>query len=286
MKAFGLHTKFPQNYLIKRPVTGTVILFIFSSAFMLLYHPLNAQESFYFGFELTILVYASISSGIAGLSIFLLKKIPFFSRVEKWTIGKEILAIYIVLQIVGIAIFFLAFAIEAPAAESRWNLATFWDSSRYSFMIFLFPFAFFTAINYKFLLLDFESSEKEFLTGKQQPLQIHIRSRLKKESLTFTTNELLFAVSEGNYVVFHLHRNGEIKKVAIRNSIYEIEKQLKDIPYFFRCHRGFIVNLNKVESKKGNTSGYLLKLKHTMDTIPVSRNNTKDFNQLMDTSQQ
>lgn len=284
MKHFSLKTKYPQNYIIKRPVTGAFILFIFSFVFTLIYHPLNAQRSFYFGFELTMLVYTLSSSIIGGLSIVLLKKIPFFSKIERWTAGKELLSIYLVLQFMGIAIYFLAFAIEPPAIESRWNLATFWDSCKYSFLIYIFPFVYFSAINYKFLFLDFESTETDFPDQKQQSLPVHIRSKLKKEWLNFKANEFLFAVSEGNYVVFHLHKDRETKKIPIRNSIFNIEQQLEDIPFFFRCHRGFIVNLNIVESKKGNSSGYLLKLKHTDDTIPVSRKNTKAFDQLMDTS--
>lgn len=284
MKGFSLKTKYPQNYILRRPVRGALILFIFSFVFTLIYHPLSAQRSFYFGFELTMLVYSLSTSAIGGLSIVLLKKIPFFSKIERWTIGKELLSIYLVLQFMGIVIYLLAFAIEPPAIESRWNLATFWDSNKYSFLIYIFPFAYFSAINYKFLFLDFESTESDFPDQKQQGLPVHIRSKLKKESLNFMANEFLFAVSEGNYVVFHLHKDRDTKKIPIRNSIYNIEKQLQDIPFFFRCHRGFIINLNMVESKKGNSSGYLLKMKHTTDTIPVSRKNIKEFDQLMDTS--
>ena len=102
--------------------------------------------------------------------------------------------------------------------------------------------------------------------------------------LAFQADELLYAFSDGNYVVFHLVRENDIQSVRIRNSISEIENQLSDIPFYFRCHRGFIVNLNMVASKKGNASGYLLKLKHGHDTIPVSRKNTHLFRQLMQES--
>ncbi len=284
MRQFRLNIKYPQNYIIKKPVIGAFILFAFSFGFMLLYHPLNAHESFYFDFELTMLVYTLISSISAGLLIFFLKKIPFFSKIEQWTVGKELLAIYIILQAMGVVIYFLGFAIEAPAAESRWNLATFFDSSKASFLIYAFPFLFFSATNYKFLFLNFESSVKEFQNEKQQTLTVNIRSKLKKESLAFQANELLFAVSEGNYVVFHLRKEKETKKIPIRNSITDIENQLKDIPFFFRCHRGFIVNLNRVASKKGNASGYFLRIEHSTDTIPVSRKNVKIFNELMENS--
>lgn len=284
MKPFRFTIKYPQNYIIKKPVVGAFILFAFSLSFMLLYHPLNAHESFYFDFELTMLAYTLSSSMAGGLLIFLLKKIPFFAKIEQWTLGKELLAVYIVLQAMGVAIYFLGFAIEPPAAESRWNLATFFNSCKASFLIYAFPFLFFSATNYKFLFLNFEASVKDFQDERQQTLTVNIRSKLKKETLTFEANELLFAVSDGNYVIFHLRKEKETKKIPIRNSISDIEKQLAGIPFFFRCHRGFIVNLNRVASKKGNASGYLLRIEHSNDTIPVSRKNAKMFNELMQTS--
>ncbi|MFO7789074.1 MAG: LytTR family DNA-binding domain-containing protein [Bacteroidales bacterium] len=281
MRHFDLNIQYPQNFIIRRPVAGALVLFLFSFVFTLLYHPLNTHKSIYFGFELTMLVYTLISAIIAGALIILLKKVPFFSKIENWTLGKEIVSIFIVLLILGIVIYFVGFVIEPTAVESRWNLSTLFDSCKYSFLIYIFPFLFFSAVNYKFLFLNFESTIKKFQNEKQQALTVDIRSRLKKEALTFQANELLYAVSDGNYVVFHLYTNNEIKKIPIRNSISDIESQLKDVPYFFRCHRGFIVNLNMVESQKGNSSGYLLKIKHSKDTIPVSRKNTEIFNQFM-----
>lgn len=281
MKPFDLKIRYPQNFIIRRPVAGALVLFLFSFGFTLLYHPLNTHKSFYLGFELTMLAYTLVSAIIAGSLIILLKKIPFFSKIENWTLGKEIASIFIVLLVLGIVIYFVGFIIEPTAAESRWDISTLVDSCKYSFLIYIFPFVFFSAVNYKFIFLNFESTLKKFQEEKQQNLTVNINSRIKKEGLTFQTNELLYAVSDGNYVIFHLFRDNEIKKIPIRNSISEIEVQLKDIPHFFRCHRGFIVNLNMVQSKKGNSSGYLLRIKHSKDTIPVSRKNTDLFNQFM-----
>lgn len=284
MQLHYLKIKYPQNYIIRRPVRGALILFIFSFGFTLLYHPLNTHKSIYFSFELTMLLYTLCNALIAVFLIGLLKKIPHFSKIEHWTAGKELLAIIALLLLVGISTFFLGFAFEQASGGSRWNFSTVSDSVKHAFLIYMFPFAFFSAVNYKFLFLNFESAVKSFQDEKQQALKVHIRSKLKKESLTFQAHELLYAVSDGNYIFFHLHRNNEIKKIPIRNSVSDIEAQLKNIPYFFRCHRGFIINLKMVESKKGNSSGYLLKIKYSNDTIPVSRKNAKTFNRLTEKS--
>jgi DNA-binding LytR/AlgR family response regulator len=50
-------------------------------------------------------------------------------------------------------------------------------------------------------------------------------------------------------------------------------------PYssFFRCHRAFIVNLDKIEQVEGNAQGYKIKLQGAENLIPVSRNLNREF---------
>jgi DNA-binding LytR/AlgR family response regulator len=60
-----------------------------------------------------------------------------------------------------------------------------------------------------------------------------------------------------------------------------VEQQLAQIPFFVRTHRAFIVNLKKIKSKKGNSLGFRLRLRGTDSEIPVSRNNTRNFSELM-----
>ena len=109
--------------------------------------------------------------------------------------------------------------------------------------------------------------------------KIQIRSKLKKDELIFYPSQLIYAESDGNYMVFHLLVNDKLTKKMIRNSMSDVERQLSDFPEFFRTHRAFMVNLKKVTAKKGNSSGYQLKLSDTDFEIPVSRQNTKSFDE-------
>lgn len=280
MKKLNLRINYPQNYIIKKPLLGAFILFVFSLGFTILYHPLDTQKSFYYNFELTMVLYAFVASFFAWLAILLLKKIPSLSNIEDWSLLNEIVSAYLVLQVMGVAIFMFAFIIESPTEATRWNINIFLDSCKYSFLIGIFPFAFFTLINYKFIELNFVATVNEFQDENKQALVVNINSTLKRESLSFYASELLFVNSDGNYVFFYLFRDNKIKKVPIRNSISNIENQLKQIPYYFRCHRAFIVNLNMVQSKKGNALGYHLRMVNCEDKIPVSRKYVKVFDSI------
>ncbi len=280
MKKLNLKINYPQNYIIKEPLLGAFILFVFSLGFTILYHPLDTQKSFYYNFELTMVLYAFVASFFAWLSILLLKRIPLLSNKQDWSLLKEIVSAYLVLQVMGIAIFMFAFIIESPTEDTRRNFNIFLDSCKYSFLIGIFPFAFFTLINYKFIRLNFVATVNEFQDENKQALIVNISSSLKRESLSFYASELLFVNSDGNYVFFYLFRDKKIKKIPIRNSISNIEDQLKQIPYYFRCHRAFIINLNMVQSKKGNALGYHLRMANCEDKIPVSRKYVKAFDSL------
>ena len=282
MNKVKLTARYPQNFILRHPVWGALILFLSLAGFLVLYQPFNAAESRWFSFRITMLIYSFSASLAALFIILLLKKTRFFGQRKRWTLFRELLSIYIVLQGMGIAIYLLAFIMEEPSASSRWTMSTFLDSCKYAFLIGIIPFIFFTAINYRFLLVgdgpSFIDLDQEGEEGAEA--LIHISSSLKKESLSFPANKLLFVTSDGNYVEFFLLDDRKARKVPIRNSISNIEQQFKDIPYYFRCHRAFIVNMNAISSRKGNALGYQLSLQDCDQQVPVSRQKIKAFDLL------
>ena len=278
-----LNIRYPQNYIIKNPFTGTLIIALFVFGFTVLYKPFNTHAARAFSYETTMAIYSLLSGIFIFLSIKILKTVKYFSKTKDWTIFKEFLSVFLVLFVLGIAIYVLGFFIETSA--QRWNISTFLNSFKGAFLTGIIPLFFFTAINYPYLFsesIDLNIGNAAITGQENQPSEdlIQISSQLKKEELSFYPSQFLYAESDGNYVVFYLSINSLVKKEIIRNSINSIEKQLSGIPYFLRIHRAFIVNLKKVRSKQGNTLGYMIKLSETEIKIPVSRKNTKDFNKL------
>ncbi|MGD0755170.1 MAG: LytTR family DNA-binding domain-containing protein [Bacteroidales bacterium] len=273
--------KFPQNYIIKNPFAGTLIIALFVFGFAVLYKPLNTHASGALSYEETMACYSFLSGIFLFLFVRVLKTFRYFSDNKDWTIFKEILSVFIVLFILGVAIYLLGFLIEE--SKKRWNISTFIGSVEGAFLVGIIPMAFFTVINYRYLFpesISYKGNIAGTIMEGQAPEElVQISSQLKKEELSFYPSQFLYAESDGNYVVFYLNINEQVKKVIIRNSINNIEQQLSGIPYFLRVHRAFIVNLKKVRSKQGNTLGYLIKLAGPEFKIPVSRKNTGVFNE-------
>lgn len=275
--------QYPQSFLIQKPLWGTLAFTIILLLFAVIYQPLSIHEARSFSFSSTVLIYTLLISASVFAVAVIIKNTNCFSKKEVWTVRKEIASIIIILSCIGISAYFAGFVLEDP--DSRWNMNTFLDSFFRSVLIGIIPVLFPSLLNIRFAFTPdiFQEYQIKGSTNKRKsPEQlIHIKSKAKKEELSFMPGEFIYAESEGNYVVFHLIREERSSEVTIRNSISDIEHQLTVIPFFMRTHRAFIVNAAKVISKKGNSLGYQLKLEGSNNKIPVSRHNTGKFDELI-----
>jgi hypothetical protein len=278
-----LRKRYPQHFLIRRPVAGTSVFFVFVFCFAVVYRPLGFKSARSFSFDFTMLLYCLIISVSVFWLAMILKQMHGFSRNKEWTFARELSSILILLLWVGISVYFAGFIIEGPA--SRWNFSTFFDSLLKASLFALIPVLFFSLLNLRYLFTP--ETVQDFKTGNNIPGKenteelIHITSKAKKEELSFYPSQFIYAESEGNYVVFYLSGQERPRRVVIRNSISEIERQLSFVPFFMRIHRAFIVNIRKVSSKRGNSLGYQVKVAGSNNELPVSRKNTKRFDQLI-----
>ncbi len=279
-----LNRKYPQNYIIQKPYIGAVIIAMFCFGFVTIYKPLNTHEAVNLSYEATMAIYCFGSAISVMILIKVLKTMKYFSKKEDWTLLKELVTVAIILLGMGLIIYFIAFFMEV--STQRWNVSTFLDSVKYAYLIGIIPFTFFTMLNYRYLLpWSIEISEaganKASVVEPSEEL-IQICSKLKKEELSFYPGQFIYASSDSNYVDFYLHQDNKIKKETIRNSMSSIEQQLSEIPYIVRTHRAYIVNLKKILKKQGNTLGYRLEVTDIDSEIPVSRQNTRIFDNLFE----
>ncbi len=276
-----LKRPYPRHYVFRKPYMGVAILALSNFGFLSLYKPTMAHEAGGMSYELTMAAYSLLS---AAFVLFLVKLIKCFNLLGddgEWTVLKEIIAIFIILAGMGLAIYLGGFIIEDPA--QRWNWHTFFDSFKNSFLIGIIPLLLISLINFRYLLPHGDWIEQniknEIPEHDSADHLIHIKSKLKKEALSFLPGQLVYIASDGNYSDFFLEIDGGIKKMTIRNSISNIEDQLSEISFFVRTHRAFIVNLNKVIRKEGNALGYRLTLEGIKFQVPVSRQKIREFDQ-------
>ncbi len=119
--------------------------------------------------------------------------------------------------------------------------------------------------------IDQQHNKALVLNPQAQPA-IHLQGENQGENLTLTTDQLYYLAAADNYVQVFYADQAQVKNRMLRTTLKKMEDALAAHPQFFRCHRTYLVNLDKVLQVSGNAQGYRLQLMDQQETIPVSRN--------------
>ena len=99
------------------------------------------------------------------------------------------------------------------------------------------------------------------------------------DTIEVDSNKILFVQSQRNYIQFFYNKNDNCTSKLIRATMKEVEESLTEFPNLQRCHRSYIVNIDKIKSIDGDSLGYNLHLDNCTEPVPVSRSYTKIFKQ-------
>ena len=100
----------------------------------------------------------------------------------------------------------------------------------------------------------------------------------RKDKVNLIISNLLFVESFCKYITIRWYENEMVNEKTIRNTLKDIEIQLKNFDSILRIHKSFLINLNQIKEVKGNAQGYKLVLNKGKNIVPVSRNFIKIFN--------
>jgi DNA-binding LytR/AlgR family response regulator len=100
---------------------------------------------------------------------------------------------------------------------------------------------------------------------------IEFISENSSENLNLNISEVAYIKSADNYVEIVFKEGDGFKKKLIRNTMKNIELQIKQYSNFIRCHRICIVNLHFIEKLNRNDHNHWLTIKGFDEQVPVSR---------------
>lgn len=105
-----------------------------------------------------------------------------------------------------------------------------------------------------------------------------LTSKNMRGIITVDSNSVLYITSADNYVEIHCMVKDQVKKSYLRNTLTEIEKEIKKhCNHFERCHNSFIINVNQIKTVSGNSGGYNIMLNNINIPIPISRKYANRF---------
>ncbi len=94
--------------------------------------------------------------------------------------------------------------------------------------------------------------------------------------LSVKLDNLYFIKAEDNYIKVYYQRNGAIASYMLRCKMKTIEDNCVDSSSLMRCHRSFIVNIDKVSVLHNEADGFVLEFEREgLEAIPVSKTYSK-----------
>ncbi len=259
-----MNSKIPA-YIYEKNNIIRLILFtaVFALLFINIFQPFNSRAWYP---NITDFKYFFFSSLIilTGMLVVVISRWIMF----KYTVKHDLLywqfALYILSEIFAMSLFFTLFAKFFPRneIEPRGIITIFEESARNTAWVLLLP--------YSISWLYFSWREKirllETISKNVPETEVHKRNLIafpdeKGEiKISIMLENLLYVESSDNYATIHYLNKSKLSHYLIRNSLKWMEENLTRETPLVRCHRSFIVNLDKVKVLRKTKDGIFLEM--------------------------
>lgn len=275
-----MNEKIPA-YLYEKKNSIKTILFTASFAllFINLFQPFGSRDWYpgvsdikYFAFSSLII--------LTGMLVVVISRMILTAFSQKREVYYWQYALWILTEIVAMAVFYTLFAKFFPKDGVERDISEiFRQSIINTALVLLLPYAItwlYFSWKEKSALLEHIEQEK----GAEQRSKTLIAFHDEKGDLKISVmlENLLYIESADNYAtIYYLNKSG-ISHFLLRNSLKWMEENLMEGTPLVRCHRSYIVNMDKVKILKKVKGGLVLELdeENTPD-IPVSKTYYESF---------
>ena len=266
--------KIPE-YLYSKKNNVRMIIFtaLFGLLFINLFQPFGSRDWYPDVSDVKYLAYSSIII-LTGMLVVVVSRVILLVRSKK----KEILywhyLIWILCEIIVMAIFYTLFSILIPKDGGGREVGDIFSQSLFNTaLVLLLPYSItwlYLSWKEKSRLLD--NVELDSAHNKTAKALIAFPDEKGDLKISVMPENLLYIESADNYATIYYINKSNKSHYMIRNSLKWMEENIvKDTP-LIRCHRSYIVNLDRVKILKKEKNGIMLELdaENTPD-IPVSK---------------
>jgi len=264
-------TDFTHNY------SAAIVMIIFLSVFGGLYF-LTPFGLIVFS-KKTLITLALFDSIIASISYLIVFGLFRLRANNSWEIWKETLAFIVLLFIASTLIYFIHFFLSLYFNDARIRLPLY-ICTLYTLSISILLLVFLKLIDVIYFLSNNNKSIDVYEYKKDVSNDIILfEGRNKKEKLYVKLENIILIKSLGNYLkIIYTDEYEQIERVTIRNTIAYAQNLLKSNKNFFKCHRSYIINLDKVYKVYKRSNKYIARMAYIRDNdIPISNNVIKEL---------
>ncbi len=260
----------------------SISLFVF--LFLYVFKPFGLDR-----FETPLDIRIFIGYGLTSFVLLLLMQfiipsfMPYVFNEDVWKVYKEIVFTLIIISTIGVG----NLLYSSYVGFVKINTTTLAFFEMVTLIVALFPVTIIVLLKQNYLLrknLKQSSTLSEKLYRKTRIPSVggtivELTAENSKDTLSIDVTDLYYLAAADNYIEVHLIQQKEMKKILLRCTLKNAQDNLKRFSNFYRCHRTYIVNLDKVQSVTGNSQGYRLVLFNIENSIPVSRALTREVTQ-------
>ena len=262
-------------YLLEKRNTVHMILFtaFFALLFINLFQPFGSRNWYpdisdfkYFFFSSLIILTGMLVVVICRLFMGLYIRRHAFSYFQY--------ILLILSEILAMSLFFALFSRYVPSGGKEKDFMHLFQTSFFNTSLVL-------LLPYSISILFFSWKEKNRLLQEQQdgsgiaaPKKglIGFRDEKGELKISIMLESLLYIESADNYATIHYINKDKQTHFLIRNSLKWMEENLSENTSLIRCHRSYIINLDKVRVFKKTKNGIFMELDTpNVPDIPVSK---------------
>jgi hypothetical protein len=199
---------------------------------------------------------------------------PRYHNEASWNIGKEILSIMMLLLLITVGNYFYSIIILHLKQDWRnflWMFGT-------VIILGIFPTVFGVMLNYIYQLKKYKQtiivSHNQNIDNQSVTYEktLKLIAENEKDIIEISPESLFYIESADNYstIFYENLPDKKLQKELIRSSLSRLENQIP-VQNIVRCHRSYIVNLDKVAKVTGNAQGYKLLMESYELSVPVAR---------------
>lgn len=269
-----LNNQYPYYYNFNNAIVLGIVILILSTLFSFLFEPfeVNFQELKYPYFIIS-LIHSLVSFITFLILVLVINRVR--SKDDDWLVKYELLFLLILLVIIGVGQFLVRDIIYDK--DDNWSFKYLVEEIRNTILVGSLLLFIITSINIE-RLKNIYNKRSRNLTDHlslvdHEDETVKIITSVKSDDFDLLLSNFLYAKSDKNYTEIFLSDGKSLKRLTLKS----LEDQLTRFAFICKTHRSFLVNLNKIESIKGNTQGYKIVLKNHPEIVPVSRSMIPKF---------
>ncbi len=274
-----MNSKIPA-YIYEKSNVFRLIIFtaIFALLFINIFQPFNSRDWYanindfkYFFFSSLII--------LTGMLVVVVSRLIMLRYVNKTNVLYTYqLALHIFAEVLFMSLFFTIFAKFIPRAGAERDIVEiFVQSAKNTAWTLLLPYSalwlYFSWRDKTQKLNQLMSLQKDdaVVEAKKSPI-LGFTDEKGELKISIALDHLIFVDSADNYITIHYLNKSKMSQFILRNSLKWMEENLAKDNALVRCHRSYIVNLDKVKVMRKTKDGIFLELDalNTPD-IPVSK---------------